>query len=233
MTTAWHCYDRRDMMVAALRDATVAKLRESLTKYGRAAWAVSGGSTPAPLFEAMSAVPLDWAHVDVALVDERWVGTDHPRSNEAFVRGCLKKNKAKDARIIGMKTPHEHAAEAAATVNARYALIPRAFDSVLLGLGPDGHTASLFPGAEGLEKAFDMKGKRTCAALKAIKSDVTGDEVERMSLTAPAIACAHHVALMITGEDKKKVLQEALSTKRDLPVARLAEVVDIDIYWAP
>ncbi|TNE62342.1 MAG: 6-phosphogluconolactonase [Alphaproteobacteria bacterium] len=231
--TVWHCYDRRDMMVDALKEATLARIRQTLALNGRASWAVSGGSTPAPLFEAMSGESLDWANVNVALVDERWVDIEHPRSNEAFVRRTLKKGRAEKARIIGMKTPHAHAADAVATVNARYALVPQPFDSVLLGLGPDGHTASLFPGAEGLDEAFDPKGNRICAALTAIKSPVTGDEVERMSLTAVAIKRARHVALMITGEEKRQTLQDALSANRHLPVARLADMVDIEVYWAP
>jgi 6-phosphogluconolactonase len=102
----------------------------------------------------------------------------------------------------------------------------------LLGLGTDGHTASLFPGALGLDAAFDDAAK-TCVALTALRSDVTGDEIERMSLSAKAIADARHVALMITGDVKKQVLEVALEPASELPIGRLHKMRPFDIYWAP
>ncbi len=171
--------------------------------------------------------------MQVALVDERWVDTGHPRSNEAFMRGTLERGKAAEAHFVGMKTRHASPWDAAAEVNKRYSSLARPFSSVLLGMGPDGHTASFFPDAEGLEDALDMGSEAICVALTAKKSEVTGDEVDRMSLSASAIASSPHIALMITGEDKLAVLDRALEKDTHLPVARLAKVADIIVYWAP
>lgn len=232
-SVTWHIFKSRDHMVAAMKAAITEQLLQGLLKNGRASWAVSGGSTPAPLFEAMSDVAINWAQVQVALVDERWVAPDHPRSNEAFMKKALAKGHAAKARFVGMKTPHDNPFDAVEAVNDRYSAIVQPFDSVLLGMGPDGHTASFFPHAEGLEAALDPAGNHTCVPLRAIQSDVTGAETDRMSLSAPAIMAAKHVMLMITGEAKKQVLEAALDPSSDLPVGRLARIAPFDIYWAP
>ncbi len=228
----WHWFDSREAMVTALTSAISTRLAAAIATGRRASWAVSGGSTPAPLFQAMQNEPLPWNAIDVALVDERWVALNHPRSNEAFVGANLRGGKAVAATITGMKTDQAAAVEAVTVVNMRYNRLVQPFDSILLGLGPDGHTASLFPGAEGLAAAFDPAAD-TCVALKAIRSEVTGDEVERMSLSAAAIARAPHVTLMVTGAHKKQVLDEALQPNSDLPVGRLHKMKPFDVYWAP
>lgn len=228
----WRQFEDRDALVTALRAGIESQLQAAVETRGQASWAVSGGSTPKPLFEAMQQSPLDWRHIDVALVDERWVPFDHPRSNEAFVAKNLLACRAADARLVGMKTDHDQAGDAAEEVNARYDAIAQPFDSVLLGVGPDGHTASLFPGADGLETAFAL-GAPTCVALTAQKTAVTGDEVERMSLSADALARARHVLVMITGAEKKAVLENALDQPSNLPIGRLHAMKPFDVYWAP
>ncbi|WP_417465815.1 6-phosphogluconolactonase [Kordiimonas sp.] len=230
---SWRTFETRAEMVDALEEDTSEALMRAIKKQGRAAWAVSGGSTPKPLFEAMAEAPLAWEDIQVALVDERWVDLDHPRSNEAFMRGALERDLAAEAHFVGMKTRHTDPFDAVADVNKRYSGLSLPFASVLLGMGPDGHTASLFPDAEGLEEAMATTNMLPCAALRAKKSAVTGEEVDRMSLTAAAIAGANHIALMITGGEKKQVLERALATDTHLPIARLAQMADITVYWAP
>ena len=228
----WQIFQDRSELVTALRSDIEARLEAAIEARGQASWAVSGGSTPRPLFEAMQQSTLEWQNVDVALVDERWVPLEHARSNEAFVAESLMKERAASACLVGMKTDHAHAHLAVAEVNRRYASAVQPFDSILLGLGPDGHTASLFLGADGLEEAFASDAP-PCVALKAIKSEVTGDELERMSLSAAAIAQAPHVTLMITGDEKKAVLEQALAGDSEAPVARLYKIKPFEIYWAP
>lgn len=229
----WYTFDTREAMVEALKAETMKALTDALNSKGKASWIVSGGSTPKPLFEAMSAEPIDWASIDVALVDERWVDPGHPRSNEDFMKGALDTGKSAAANFVGMKTEHVSPWDAVDAENERYRTLAQPFDSVLLGMGPDGHTASFFPDAEGLEEALDPANKNLCCALTALKSEVTGDEVDRMSITASAIIAAKHVALMITGAEKKRVLEEALEPSSNLPVGRLARLAPFDIYWAP
>lgn len=229
----WHCFDSRPEMVAALMAEIERRLQAAQLARGRASWAVSGGSTPAPLLEAMQEAGLDWSKLDVMLVDERWVDYDHPRSNEAFVASHLKAGAAAEAKITGMKTAHDTPQAATLEVNARYRSASLPFDSVLLGLGPDGHTASFFPGAEGLDAAMAPECPDVCAALTAKKSEVTGDELMRMSLSARAIADARHVVMMITGEEKKRVCESALEPGSELPAGQLHAMKRFDVYWAP
>jgi 6-phosphogluconolactonase len=229
----WHTFYTRSEMVAALQSETKKALEAGLAQNGKASWVVSGGSTPAPLFEAMSAEAIDWQNIHVALVDERWVESSHPRSNEAFMKGALDKDNSAAATFVGMKTEHASPWQAVEAENERFAALAQPFDSVLLGMGSDGHTASFFPAAQGLEAALDPDNKDLCCALTAHKSDVTGDEVDRMSITASAIISAKHVVLMITGDEKKRVLEEALDPNSSLPVGRLARLAPFDIYWAP
>lgn len=228
----WHIFESRADMVIALKAAIESQLQAAIEARGQASWAVSGGSTPKPLFQAMQNAPLDWRHVDVALVDERWVDYDHPRSNEAFVAENLMQGRAASGCLVGMKSDHATPARGVTDVNKRFDALSLPFDSLLLGLGPDGHTASLFPGAEGIEAAF-TESAPTCVALTAIQSAVTGEEVERMSLSAKAIREAAQVVLMITGEEKKQTLESALSGDGSLPIARVHAMKQFEVYWAP
>lgn len=229
----WHEFKSIDQLVENLAGMISRRLAAAVEERGSASWAVSGGATPAPLFDAMSKMELDWFKVQVALVDERWVEPGHPRSNETFIKTHLAKDKSARAHYIGMKTAHKSQFEAGQAVNERYGMIRQPIDSILLGMGPDGHTASFFPSAEGLEEALDPACSEICVPLRANKNDVTGEEVDRMSLSAAAIAASPHVVLMITGQEKKSVLEQALLTTPILPVARLARLKRFEIYWAP
>jgi 6-phosphogluconolactonase len=113
----WYLFDTREEMVTGLKAAIISKLSAAVGQGRRASWAVSGGATPTPLFAAMQTAQLEWDKIDIALVDERWVSFDHPRSNEAFVAGGLLGGVAASAQLTGMKTGHTHAAEAVDDVN--------------------------------------------------------------------------------------------------------------------
>lgn len=229
----WNIFKSRQPLVAELSDVISKHLEREISRKGLASWAVSGGSTPEPLFAAIQKIPMAWPKVQIALVDERWVDRDHPRSNEAFVQASLCQGLAAAASFVGMKTADGDPFVAEAEVNERYQGLSLPFDSVLLGMGPDGHTASLFPDAKNLQAAMDPKQSKTCIALAAQRSEVTGDEVLRMSLTASAIAAARQCILMITGAEKKQLLEEAISNDLPLPITRLMHQCVVDIYWAP
>lgn len=197
-------------MVAALYTVVVDALNQAIAARGRASLAVSGGSTPKPLFQALSNADLPWEQVSVALVDERWVEPGDPGSNERFAKDNLLQNRAAAARFIGMKTAHADPGAAVETVEAAYQAIDLPFDVVILGLGPDGHTASWFPHAQGLPEAIDPQTSALVGAVRAHPSKVTGAFLDRMTLTLPPIAGARHTVLMIAGQEKRDALNTAM-----------------------
>lgn len=224
----------RDAMAARLADVIDAQLGRALAERGRAALAVSGGSTPAALYNALSGRALDWARVSVPLVDERWVPPGADGSNETFVRSTLRQGKAAEADIIGLwsdaATP-----EAGAAVATQYLeKLEGPLDVVVLGMGTDGHTASWFPQARGLDDA--LSATSGVVHVKAQQSDVTGSRLDRLTLTLGAVAAARFICLLITGDEKRRVLEQAAAPGpvADMPVrAILRARPDLWACWAP
>lgn len=223
-----------DQMADKLADLMEAKLSAAILERGKAVLAVSGGSTPRALHGSLSQRDLEWQTVTALLVDERWVPPGAPGSNETFVRDTLACNKAADIAIAGLYRPDCTAQDAAARVASDVRDIASQIDVLHLGMGPDGHTASWFPGAIGLDHALSTQ---TCvAAIQAEKSDVTGDLTQRMTLTLAAVKTAKTVVLMLTGTQKRKVLEQALQAGpvEALPVrAILRARPDMWVCWSP
>ena len=231
MSIIEHKYADRESMLEDLYQVFIKDLQQQ----SPATLLLSGGSTPGPLYRKLSDARLDWANINVALVDERWVGTDHAASNERLLRETLLTNHAAEANFVGMKNGHQSPFDGQAGCSARYASLPRPYSICLLGMGPDGHTASLFPGAEGLDAAVDSK--QFCAAIRAQQSEVTGNYVERMTMTPWSILQSRRLILLFTGDDKWRVYQQALQNgaSSDLPVSLFVDqnVVPVDVFWAP
>lgn len=195
--------------------------------------AVSGGSTPLAMYENLAARKLDWKSHRLTLVDERWVPLDHPRSNESAVTNAFAA--AQGVRITGLyrdsaTTATQGLAYAEEILDGRQ----KRFDAVILGMGDDGHTASWFPHAEGLNAA--LSGDQWVAAIRASKSAVTGEEVDRLTLTLCAIRDARLIVLMLAGEEKRAAFERALQigSEEDMPVrAILRARPDLWACWAP
>lgn len=230
-------FDSREALLAALQEDCVAELDAALKERGKASFLVSGGSSPAPLYQRLSQINLDWSSVSVALVDERWVDRDHPKSNETFVVENLLQHQAASAQLQGMKNAAGTPFEGLAECEAAYRKLPQPFDLTILGMGPDGHTASFFPHAENLEKALDPESNELCAAINANESEVTGAFTERMTLSLAGLLRSRRLVLLITGEDKLKALRAAQegSDVLAMPVRAVLQQskVPLDIYWAP
>lgn len=228
-------FDSRDALIEALREHCEERLAMGVDKTGRASFLVSGGSTPKPLYEALSSSDLPWNFIDVALVDERWVDEDHPASNTAFVHTNLLKNAAAHANFVAMKNSSATALDGLAECEDAYQGIGDHFDVCILGMGNDGHTASLFPHAEGLEAG--LSGDMRCCAITAKRSEVTGDNVERMSLSVAGILEAKEIILLITGEEKWQTWEAAKSdgAVEDMPIRALLRQTQkpVSVYWAP
>ncbi len=230
-----HLFDSRDALVAALQAECESALRQAVDERGEATFMVSGGSTPEVLYKAMSQSDLPWESVYVALVDERWVAFDHPRSNEAFVVRSLLQNKAAAANLVGMKNTADTPQDGLADCEAAYQQLAQPYDVTILGMGPDGHTASWFPHAQGLPEALSTE--QLCAAVVANPSAVTGEEVERMTLSLTGVLQSKQLILLLTGQDKLDVFRKAQAGTdvADMPVRALLQQnqLPLTLYWAP
>ena len=230
-------FDDRASLFVALARACQAHLAKALAANGVASFMVSGGSTPAPLYEALSLSNLDWSNVTVALVDERWVDKEHSASNEALIGRSLLINKARKASFVGMKTQSSTAAEGCSETEARYKVVPKPFTVSVLGMGNDGHTASLFPHADGLSEALSVENQALTAAIMAKQSEVTGTNTERLSLTLTGLMQSKHLIVLLTGEAKLAVFRTAMAegAVEDMPVRALLRQskVPVELYWAP
>ena len=175
----------------------------------------------------------------MGLVDERWVDPDQDGSNERFIRQYLLQGCAARAKFFTMKNQLPSAVEGRELCEQLYQTIPAPFDLTLLGMGLDGHTASWFPRAQGLDKGLDMTCAYRCCAINAVASEVTGVYTERMSLSLYGVLQSRQIMLLITGEDKLRVYQRAKSTSRlniaSLPVSAVLsqQEVPVRVYWAP
>lgn len=230
-------FENRAEMIAALQAECEVALRTAVEERGEATFMVSGGSTPEPLYKALSQVDLPWESVYVALVDERWVDFEHDKSNEAFTVKHLIQNKAAVANLVGMKNSAETAVQGLDDCESAYQQLAQPFDITILGMGSDGHTASLFPHAQGLADALMPDSEQLCAAIIANQSEVTGAITERMSLTLSGLLRSKVLVLLITGDEKLAVLRAAQAGNdvSEMPIRAVLQQqqVPVVVYWAP
>lgn len=205
MSKLVHAFTAQNTLINELSRDIARNLKESVRIKGRASLLVSGGSTPKPLFETLRQLDLPWEKVTVGLCDERWVDLSDEASNERFVKEHLLQENAAKANFVGMYTEGvtPESAEHQCTQKLKESLWP--FDVVVLGMGTDGHTASLFPHNYNLEKAFEASEKQLCIAIKP-----EGVPHERMSLTRSAILSAKHLYLHFEGAEKRAVYREVI-----------------------
>ncbi len=198
-----HLFQTSGEAAADIAARMAAVLTQAIAERGVAAIAVSGGRSPRPVFEALAKADLDWGKVVVTLVDERWVAPDEADSNEKLVRDTLLQGQAAQARFVPMKTDAADAYAGRAEVEATFATLPWPLDIVMLGMGEDGHTASLFPQAAELAEGLSSKARTIAVTPPAAPH-------QRLSLTASAILSARHIFLQISGNAKTAVYSNAL-----------------------
>ena len=189
-----------------LADWTAEHLRGAIGVRGVALLIVSGGKSPARFFDRLSNVDLDWTRVAITLADERRVADDSPRSNARLVRERLLRNRAEAASFTPLADVRLPEDQELAAASARIADLPMPADVVVLGMGDDGHTASWFPGADGLVEAMDPAARQLVAPI------VAPDAPEpRLTLTGRVILRARAIALEIQGEAKLATFAAALA----------------------
>jgi 6-phosphogluconolactonase len=222
------CFSSRQLLAAAAADI----LAQALAAPGARAFAGAGGTTPGPVYDRLSQRQLPWERLTVTLTDERWVDEDAEESNARLLRQRLLVGEAARACFLPLKgagaSPQADAAEAEDLIRE---ILP--FTAVLLGMGADGHFASLFPGAPELDVGLDLEGPRLCipvpeAGLKPL--------VPRISLTARALTRTELLLILISGEDKRAVI-ERIEADPDYapPVAAILrqDRCPTRVLWAP
>ncbi len=217
-------YPDRDMLAIDLANLLAGELKAALLSHDTASFAVPGGTTPGPVFDALCAAPLEWDRVLVLPTDERWVAPDHARSNERLIREHLLVARAAEARFLSLHGPGAHPEDDLDDIAARVAqVLP--LSVLLLGMGADYHVASLFPGAPGLAAALADDAPPLAAMAPA------GQAEARISLTAPVLDGALKKHLVIYGTDKREALERARSlSPEDAPVQ--AVLSDMNVHWA-
>lgn len=224
-----------EAMAASLAARLVGALSQAVADRGAASLVLSGGSTPKPLYRRMAQMHAPWQDVSVTLADERWVPPAHEASNESLVRANLLTGHARAARFVPLKTEADLPGMAVPDVARRLNALARPFDLVVLGMGADGHTASLFPGARGLAEALG----EDASACAAIRPDPLPPEAPypRMTLTARTLLDSRRVVLLIAGSSKRAVYEEALagSDPQAMPVRAILhqDRTPVEVHWAP
>lgn len=207
------------------------ELSQAIAKKGKASLAVSGGSTPKGFFEALSLIDLPWKKVTVTLADERWVDIHDDASNTRLVHENLLVNNAKEAKFFHVKQSGE-LTEACLEEMANAAsntLLP--LDVLILGMGEDGHTASLFPCSEQIEQGLSLENDRVLMKVKPATAPH-----DRITFTLKALLNSKNTILHIAGAGKKTVLDKALSDDNafEMPIRAFLKnpEVNTQVFWA-
>ena len=217
-------YPDREFLMLGLANVIAGQLADFLRREGRATLSVPGGTTPGPVFDTLSGVDLDWANVAVVLNDERWVPETSERSNTRLLRERLLRGRAAQARLIPLYAPAETPEEMLSALED--GLRPHLPISVLLlGMGADLHTASLFPGADRLAEALAPNAP----LLLPLRAEAAGEP--RVTLTAPVLREAFNIHILITGAEKRAALERALTlSPEEAPVRVVLD--NATVHWA-
>ena len=217
-------YPDREFLMLGLANVIAGQLADFLRREGRASLCVPGGTTPGPIFDTLSGVDLDWANVAVFLNDERWVPEDSPRSNTRLLRDRLLRSKAAAAQMIPLyaaaDAPEEKLEELAEGLRPHLPI-----SVLLLGMGADMHTASLFPGADRLTEALAPDAP----ILLPMRSEAAGEP--RITLTAPVLKGAMNIHILIVGNEKRTALERAQTLPAEEAPVR-AVLDNAIVHWA-
>ncbi len=228
---AFHAHPSSAALAQALANEVGSRLRHGIATHGGAKLVVSGGSTPLRFFAELSEYDLDWAKVQVFLADERWVRSDHERSNAALVTQNLLRNRAEKALFAPLFSEQMSAEGAARELASVLSEMDRPFDAVILGMGGDGHTASLFPDAPEIDVALDDNGDAAMVLTPPSQPE------RRLSLTPQSLLNTEFLVLHIEGEEKRIVLERALQEGREveMPVRAVLrnDIQQTQVYWCP
>ena len=231
-TVQEHCFANSQLLVESLVKTIVTDLHNALDQREQATLILSGGRTPIPLFRLLRQQLLPWSRICISLSDDRWVAADHPDSNAGLVRRELLVGAAAQTRFVPLTNSAADPWSGHAESERLFQQLPRPLDVVILGMGDDGHTASLFPGSPELEQGLHEQAAATFAAMPP-----AGINHPRVSLTLATLLDSRQLYLHIEGERK---WQRYLAAREPGPVEHCPvrailqqRAVPLDLYWSP
>ncbi|PBQ18465.1 6-phosphogluconolactonase [Pseudomonas congelans] len=225
---AAHDFDTAQQLADALAETVAERLKQAISENGLATLVVSGGRSPVAFFQRLAAQPLEWSKVVISLADERFVPTEHADSNAGLLQRHLLQGPVAKAKFLGLYNVASSVEEAAQAADQALAELPP-IDVLILGMGDDGHTASLFPNSPNLSEALDLQGERRCLPMLA-----PSVPHQRLTLTRRLLASARSSILSVSGQAKLDTLRTALAGDdlAEMPVRAFLNP-SLEIYWCP
>ncbi|KPC25763.1 6-phosphogluconolactonase [Pseudomonas syringae pv. cilantro] len=221
-------FDTPQQLADALATHVAERLKQAISENALATLVVSGGRSPVAFFQSLAAQPLDWSKVVVSLADERFVPTEHADSNAGLLQRHLLQGPAAKAKFFGLYNVAVSVEDAARVADQALAELPP-IDVLILGMGDDGHTASLFPDSPNLSEALDLNGERRCLPMLA-----PSVPHQRLTMTRRLLASARWPILSVSGQAKLDTLRAALAGDdvAEMPVRAFLNP-SLEIYWCP
>ena len=223
-----HFLDTRLEASTAAAERMAELLANRLDNQSQASIIVSGGTSPRDCMAALAKAPLDWQRVQIALSDERWVPPDHEDSNEKLVRESLLVDEAASATLLPVYADGVSPEERCESLQNLLPVLP--FACSLIGIGTDGHFASLFPDAEQLALGLDVE----CGRLYIPVTTAASPHV-RISMTLAGISRSDEIVLLFFGDEKLDVYKQAVASSNGGPLSRLLRQkrAPVKLFWAP
>ena len=224
-------FSSKEQLDRSLSQRIAKIMSRALRDYSKGTLVVSGGRSPIGFFKLLSKTQIDWANIVVTLADDRWVDVSHKDSNERLVRDLMLRNHAENAKFVSLKTGDDSASDGAIELEHSFPKII-SFSLVILGMGADGHTASIFPNTDSLRDGIDLNSSKQFIASKPADAPHM-----RISMTARRLLAADEIIIHITGDEKRKVLDKALAgtDAAEIPVRIILNQakVPVTVFWSP
>jgi len=225
-----HIFDTREEASTAAASQITAALTRRLELQPEASLVVSGGTSPVQCLTELATSDVDWQRVHVLLSDERWVAPDSEDSNEKLIHETLLQGEAAEARLHPMYSDSFSLEERCELFEETIRTLPFPFACSVVGVGEDGHFASLFPDAENLDKGLDVDSWHLCLPINTAASPHA-----RLTLSLAALSRSDLVVLLFFGDAKREVYERAKAGSNAYPVSRLLlqKRAPVHMFWAP
>lgn len=224
-----HFFASREMASEAAAEHVSSAISAGLVDTPETAIIVTGGSTPVTCYELLSDTALPWHKVHVLISDDRCVPADHEASNEGMIRRSLLTKRAAKAKLVPVYNDELSPEDQCRVLSERMDSLPLPFSISLLGMGTDGHFASLFPDSAGLENGLDEHGADRCLMVETAASSYP-----RITLTMATLVESKEILLLFFGDDKRDIYEHAKRSNSNYPIGHLLQQqIPVCTFWAP